>query len=61
MKSMTEDGKERYMEKIWMRALDKKVQKKALSSEKKRHKHGKCRTNLQVICTINKGASVLEE
>jgi hypothetical protein len=26
---MTEAGRERYMEKIWMRALNKKLQKKA--------------------------------
>ncbi len=30
MQTMTEVERERYMEKIWMRALNKKVQQKAL-------------------------------
>jgi hypothetical protein len=30
LQTMTEAGRERYMEKIWMRALNKKLQKRAL-------------------------------
>jgi len=30
LQTMTDDGREKYMEKIWMRAMNKKLQKKAL-------------------------------
>jgi hypothetical protein len=34
LQTMTEDGRERCMEKIWMRGLNKKLQKKALIHER---------------------------
>ena len=39
-------GLEGHMEKIWMRELNKKVQKKALGSEKKCYTHG----NAEQVC-----------